>query len=125
MTYHPATDEETRVLKQLAYDNFDLTFDVAPTQGVWRARASSGEGNVSGEFHPPENDRLAEVLVNAPWVEEKTVEQYGKTLFEALFVAELRALFATSFKSAKEKGRGLRVRVTTEADLSLIPWEAM
>lgn len=113
------------MLKQLAYDNFDIRFDGAPKRGTWRARADSGEGGATGEFQPPHGDRLTSVLDNAPWADSATLEQYGKTLFESLFVAEVRALFATSFKTAKEKGRGLRVRVSTEADLSLIPWEAM
>ena len=113
------------MLKQLSYENFDITFDSAPKRGVWRARAESGEGGATGEFQPPQGKRLMSVVDGAPWADTDALKEYGTTLFGALFGPDVRALFATSFKAAKQKGKGLRVRVSTEADLSLIPWELL
>jgi formylglycine-generating enzyme required for sulfatase activity len=58
--------------------------------------------------------------------EEATVQDFGQTLFEALFTGSLRSVFERSRDHAIEQGRGLRVRLRFRSpDLAGLPWEFM
>ena len=66
------------------------------------------------------------MLENAPFIELGAIKQYGTALYDALFTADLRALFMSSFTAAKGGGKGLRLRVRTEEGvLSRLPWELL
>jgi CHAT domain-containing protein len=115
------------VLKSLAYENFDIRFERSPQDAVWRVIAESTQGAASGAFHPPgANGEATEVLANAPWAEAGALKQYGTALYDALFTADLRALFLSSFSAAKGGGKGLRLRVRADVGvLSRLPWELL
>ena len=115
------------MLKRLAYENFDVRFVRSPQPAVWRVTAESTQGEASGAFQPPgANGEAAEVVANAPWAEAGAIKQYGTALYDALFTADLRALFMSSFSAAKGSGKGLRLRVhADEGVLSRLPWELL
>ena len=115
------------MLKRLAYENFDVRFERSPQPAVWRVTAESTQGEASGAFQPPgANGEAKEVIANAPWAEAGALKQYGTALYDALFTADLRALFMSSFTAAKGGGKGLRLRVRTEEGvLSRLPWELL
>lgn len=115
------------MLKKLSYQDFDIRFEHAAGGDEWRVTGESHEGSAAGMFRPPAgNGDVQAILTGAPWTGGDAVRRYGTELFNALFTADLRALFMTSFRSAKSGGRGLRVRLRAEgAPLSDVPWELL
>ncbi len=60
--------------------------------------------------------------INAP--EEQTVQDFGRALFDALFVGDVRGLYGESVREAARQGKGLRVRLhVTPPQLAMLPWE--
>ena len=53
-----------------------------------------------------------------------TVKDFGRELFEALLVSEVRSCYRTSRNTARDEGKGLRVRLRIDApELAVLPWE--
>lgn len=115
------------MLRKLSYEDFDIRFERPVQKNGWRVLAESREGNAEGAFVLSSgDDHEDEVLRNGPWVDAEILERYGVGLYESLFTADVRALFITSFRSAKSEGKGLRVRLRAdEGELSLLPWELL
>lgn len=58
--------------------------------------------------------------------EGESVSNFGKQLFEALFVDQIQTAFRRSQDRARQERKGLRVRLRIDApDLSSLPWEFM
>ncbi len=58
--------------------------------------------------------------------EKESVVDFGKQLFESLFVDEVKSAFRRSQDRARLEKKGLRVRLRIDApDLSTLPWEFM
>jgi formylglycine-generating enzyme required for sulfatase activity len=56
--------------------------------------------------------------------DEKTVEQFGSTLFNALFTDEVRNRYEVSLERARMQGKGLRLKLRILApELAALPWE--
>jgi tetratricopeptide (TPR) repeat protein len=56
--------------------------------------------------------------------EEKTVQEFGKALFEALLTGEVRGRYDVSQNKAAEQGKGLRLKLRIlPPELAMLPWE--
>ncbi len=56
--------------------------------------------------------------------EEKTVQGFGRALFDALLSGEARSRFDMSCASARQQGRGLRLKLRIQPpELARLPWE--
>jgi hypothetical protein len=56
--------------------------------------------------------------------EEQVVQSFGRALFEALLVEDVRRLYDASAARATQQGKGLRLRLRIQApELAALPWE--
>ena len=56
--------------------------------------------------------------------EEQTVQDFGRNLFDALFIGELRSRYDVSLANAAEQGKGLRLKLRIKSpELAALPWE--
>jgi len=59
-----------------------------------------------------------------PSPEEKSVQNFGRALFDALLVRDVHTLYAVSRREALGQGKGLRVKLRIEPpELAMLPWE--
>ncbi len=56
--------------------------------------------------------------------EERTVQEFGRTLFDALFAGEVRSCHDLSKREAEQQGKGLRLKLHVQPpELAALPWE--
>ena len=56
--------------------------------------------------------------------EEQTVQNFGRALFDALFIGEVRSRYAISQREAFSQGKGLRLKLRIQSsELAALPWE--
>ena len=56
--------------------------------------------------------------------EEQAVQNFGRALFDALFIREVRSMYATSQREAFSQGKGLRLKLHIQSpELAALPWE--
>jgi hypothetical protein len=56
--------------------------------------------------------------------EESTVREFGSTLFNALFIGDVRAQYAVLQDQARVKERGVRLKLRIQPpELAALPWE--
>ena len=61
-------------------------------------------------------------VVTSP--EEKSVQNFGRALFDALLVRDVHTLYEVSRREALGQGKGLRVKLRIEPpELAMLPWE--
>lgn len=59
-----------------------------------------------------------------PSPDERAVQDFGKALFESLFIGKVRSLYAVSWDKASVQGKGLRVQLRIQDPaLAALPWE--
>lgn len=58
--------------------------------------------------------------------EERAVQEFGQTLFDALFTGEIRTRYDVSREHAEGEGRGLRLKLRIQVpELTALPWELL
>ncbi len=56
--------------------------------------------------------------------EEQAVQNFGRSLFDALFIREVRSQYAISQREAFSQGKGLRLKLCIQSsELAALPWE--
>jgi len=56
--------------------------------------------------------------------EEQAVQNFGRALFDALFIREVRSQYAISQREAFSQGKGLRLKLRIQSsELAALPWE--
>src|SRR5215207_1439161 len=56
--------------------------------------------------------------------EEHTVQDFGRGLFEALLVGDVRSRYEVSLSEARRRNKGLRLKLRTHPpELAVLPWE--
>ena len=56
--------------------------------------------------------------------EGRSVQDFGRALFDALFIAEVRACYDVSLREATRQDKGLRLKLRFQApELAALPWE--
>src|SRR5262249_3229999 len=120
------------------YLNFDL--EVIPEAGRdYRLIARSPAGEASGRLRFPYDDlalenhllKMQNALLRsggpprrALTEEERAVQTFGATLFQALITGEVGKRYAVSRERAEQEEKGLRLRLHfQEARLAALPWE--
>lgn len=59
-------------------------------------------------------------------LEEQTVQNFGRDMFNALFIGEVRSRYAVSQLAAAHLDKGLRLRLRIQSpELAVLPWEFM
>ena len=59
-----------------------------------------------------------------PSPEEHTVQDFGRGLFEALLVGDVRTRYEMSLSEARRQGKGLRLKLRIQpSELAVLPWE--
>lgn len=123
----------------MEYEDFDLEIGlgVPPQYPVRVLRSLGGEpqgvmqfpfDRVALELHL--KDLQIALLRSAvsqrvvPTEQERSVMEFGATLFEALFQGDLRAAYAVSLERAQSQSKGLRLRLRIQPpELAALPWE--
>ena len=123
----------------LTYLNFEL--EIGPGEGraypVAVLRSPAGETRAVMQF--PFDDLVLQNHLQAlqiallksggrrrraPSQEERMVQAFGRALFDALLVDDVRSLYYESQRLAEQKEQGLRVQLRIEApELAALPWE--
>ncbi len=125
--------------KHMDYFNFELEIgarngDVYPVSVI-----RSAEGEAYESMHFPFGEQtlatqlvtLQQFLVNPgegdsqfPSPGEQSAQKFGQALFNALFTGEIGILYETSRAIAKNRGKGLRVKLRIQPpELAALPWE--
>lgn len=103
------------------YVDFEIRVD---KQGKIRARSQQGQREDSVLTVVPNNIALAVNLIKQNAVDEKTLQELGKCLYDIIFAGEIDKHFNQTEAVAKERKQKLRIRLTIEADsLARLPWE--
>lgn len=121
----------------LDYDAFRIRLErVAPDSDVYRVRATTMTGEVTGSFTVPvshielENlvlrmNRARSVARGPKSTELQAVRRFGSDLFSALFTGAVRDLYRDSYATARLSSKGLRITLslTDTPELMDLPWE--
>jgi dipeptidyl aminopeptidase/acylaminoacyl peptidase len=126
-------------MRDHSYLNFDVVIDRGSGDGEYRARIVAGPGGEtpSATFTLPFSALELENLllkVGNPRRQASrglgashsaAIEEFGRTLFDAVFAADMKVTLATSLTKAENQAAGLRVRLhlTEVPELADIPWE--
>lgn len=59
-----------------------------------------------------------------PSAEEKVVQDFGQTLFDALLIGEVRSYYDVSLREANQASKGVRLKLRIRSpDMAALPWE--
>ena len=122
-----------------SYDDFVLDISHSSESGYTLrvVRSSAGECTIPYEF--PFDSAALQVRLKDLQIallrsggarrsvllpEEATVQEFGATLYDSIFVGEVRSLLETSRRTAVNAGQGLRLRLRFQsAEMAALPWE--
>lgn len=116
-----------------------LDFDLEIGAGTGRSYPVAVIRSPAGEAHSVMNfpfeeealkgylEHVQNALVGSGAVRRQAaqaVEEFGKKLFEALFIWDIRSCYDVSLREAARQEKGLRVKLRVQApDLAALPWE--
>ena len=118
------------------YSEFRLRIDRGPSTGTYRVVATGPSGEALGRFKSPFSDMELELFVlkvgqtrkgkrriESPEMER--AKDFGSRLFKSLFEGDVKELYSSSLRDAREENKGLRITLslTGAPELSQIPWE--
>jgi len=120
-----------------SYYNFDILIEQSTDK--YRARViDSPVGTASSEFDPPLSDLELENYIlrmgqtrqgkRLPFEssELKAIRQCGESLFDAVFNGDVYSCYVMSWETAREQGRGLRIRLHIDVpEFHDYPWELL
>jgi formylglycine-generating enzyme required for sulfatase activity len=123
----------------LEYLDFDLEIGLGDGRTYPVAVLDSPSGETRGAMQWPYDEiklrlhlvELENVLLRSattrrlvPTEDERTVEEFGSTLFNALFTDEVLNRYEVSLERARMQGKGLRIKLRILApELAALPWE--
>jgi hypothetical protein len=132
-------ENHTSSTRRLLYLNFEL--EIGLGQGrehpVAVLRSPAGEAYAAMRF-PYDELRLENRLLTIPNAllssgsrsrevlspREQAVRVFGQDLFDALFSGEVRSRYDVSLESARQEGKGIRLKLRIEPpELAALPWE--
>jgi hypothetical protein len=121
------------------YVDFELNIAEGKEPRKYPMSARSPEGEAHAEMRFPFDewqlkDKLRDLEVallrsggtrrGLDTAEERTVQEFGRALFEALFAGEIRVRYEASLHEARRQGKGLRLKLhVLPPELSALPWE--
>jgi tetratricopeptide (TPR) repeat protein len=121
------------------YIDFDLEISQQSEPRKYSVAARSSEGEAQGEMHFPFDewelkDKLRDLEVallrsggtrrRFGMAEEQAVQDFGRELFDALLVGEVRVRYEASLREARRQNKGLRLKLQVQpSELSALPWE--
>ncbi len=88
-------------------------------------RASSEQGEVSGELHWQNNQiKLSLQLINSGQTNSELLKALGSQLYQALFPDKINARFHATIAAAQANQESIRLRLIFESpELASLPWE--
>ncbi len=117
------------------YLDFDLEIGIGSGRSypvaVIRSPAGEAHSSMTFPFDEGELKEYAEKVQNAlvgsgaaRRQAAQAVEEFGKKLFEELFIRDVRSCYDVSLREASRQDKGLRVKLRIQApDLAALPWE--
>jgi outer membrane protein assembly factor BamD (BamD/ComL family) len=121
------------------YLDFDLEIGIGTGRNYPVAVLDSPAGEARGSMHFPFDTLVLEnrllTLQNALLrsggprrrtlsPEEQAVQDFGRELFEALFIPEVRSCFDVSLREADQQRKGLRLKLRIQSpEMAVLPWE--
>lgn len=120
-------------MSKLTYCDFEIRIEKAEKGGgktsksyPVEARSDVG-GEALGRFRLPfTRQKLARIFDEGIWLDQEEWEEMGKKLYDALFNGAVHSLFETSFRLARAKSMGLRIKFKIQApELVALPWEML
>jgi hypothetical protein len=121
------------------YVDFELKVEEESEPRKYPVTVRSMEGEARAEMHFPFDewdlrDRLRDLEIallrsggarrRSHTAEEQKVQEFGRILFEALLVGDVRSRYEASLREARKQDRGLRVKLYVQPpELSWLPWE--
>lgn len=119
-------------MEKLEYLDFEVKVDppATPATGlsvVYPVEARSSEGEASGELKLGLSTlEMVHLRDHCHELSPPEVEAFGMGLAEALFAGDVALLFRDSFRAAKAKRQGLRIRLRIRPpEVAAIPWEIL
>ncbi|MBR8837738.1 MAG: HEAT repeat domain-containing protein, partial [Stigonema ocellatum SAG 48.90 = DSM 106950] len=112
-----ATKTESKTMK---YQDFQILVD-----NNNKIRASSGQGDVWGEFRLEMNEiELALELIESKQTNDKLLKRLGNQLYQALFPNQINARFHATMAGAQANEDSVRLRLIFQSpQLAALPWE--
>jgi CHAT domain-containing protein len=107
-------------IPSIKYQDFQILVD-----NNNRIRASSEQGDVSGEFRLEMNEiELALELIESKKTNDKLLKRLGNQLYQALFPNQINARFHATMAGAQANQDSVRLRLIFQSpQLAALPWE--
>ena len=135
----PEGPEESPSSAPWQYLDFGLEIGEENEPHKYVVAARSSEGEAREEMRFPFDERELKERLQALEIallrsgstrrrlgtrEDRTVQEFGRTLFEALFVGDIRARYERSLREARRQEKGLRLKLHIgPPELAVLPWE--
>ncbi|MCI0694184.1 CHAT domain-containing protein [candidate division KSB1 bacterium] len=119
-------------MRKLTYEDFEIRIRRAEEKATITGRdypveAKSTQGEAEGRLKLPFSHQEMNSLRNeCHLLDEDSLSDYGKKLYDALFDSNIKSLFETSFRLANSKKKGLRVKLRIQSpEIAVLPWEIL
>lgn len=130
-------DAQTGSMSSWDYLDFDLEISEGESRGYAVAvRSPAGEAQEEMSFPFDERqlrDQLKDLEIallrsggtrRSLSTEERTVQEFGRSLFEAVLVGKVGTCYYRSMDQAQQQGKGLRLKLHVKPpNLTVLPWE--
>jgi len=105
-------------MHKLAYEDFEIRIRRAEEKSTiigreYPVEVKSTQGEAEGGLKLSLNPQEIDLLRNdCHLLDEDSISDYGRKLYDALFDSNIRSLFETSLRSANSKKKGLRPKLS-------------
>ena len=139
LLHHPETGQSGAGPAPWEYVDFELKVEEESEPHKYPVSARSVEGEARAEMRFPFDewelrDRLRDLEIallrsggkrrRIGTTEERKVQEFGRTLFDALLTGDVRSRYEASLREARKQDKGLRVKLYVRPpELSALPWE--
>ncbi len=131
-------DAQSGSMSSWDYLDFDLEIREGESRGypvAVRSPAGEAQEEISFPFDERQlRDKLKDLEIallrsggtrRALSTEERTVQEFGRSLFEAVLVGKVGTCYYRSIDQAQQQGKGLRLKLHVKpSNLTVLPWSS-